>query len=102
MAQIIFKYDEYMELIRNCISLHCIYNRSSTLDLVTQITKSTHNDICKAFMVDESLLQRIAIANLCDMALMQLDDSKGEVDYAGLGRYSYTALNSIINNLNNF
>ena len=47
------------------------------------------------FKVPKHLMQRIAIINMCDMALTQLNDSCGEIDYADLGDHSKEILLSI-------
>lgn len=99
MAKTIISYEEYLDLLTECISLHKGYNNESTLKLLNKALEPTHNSVSKTIMVDDYLLRNIAIANLCSMALIQLRDSNGEIDYAGLGNHSEEVLNHILKNI---
>lgn len=99
MTQVIVNYDEYMKLVSNCIELHRAYDSEGTLNLLNMALMSKHNNTTKSFIVDEALLHNLAVANLCDMALIQFRDSGGEIDYACLNERSVAVLAAIINNI---
>lgn len=49
--------------------------------------------------VPERLMRRVAIACMCDMSLVQYNDSNGEIDYACLGKYSVDILDKLLRSI---
>jgi len=90
---------EYTKIIRYCHSIYKEIICESTLSVILELldVHFDHNNLY--FEVPEHLMQRIAILNMCDMTLIQYNDSNGDIDYAMLGEHSKTVINSIINHL---
>jgi hypothetical protein len=87
---------EYVNLVRYFAVFSDDYAHESTFNILMDLLTVKFDSTNLYFEVPEKLMQRIAIANLCDMALIQFRDSNGEIDYAGLGDYSKDVLQSII------
>lgn len=95
-----FNHYEYTDLIRNCAYIADRYTSNDTTDMLIELAQVKFDDKNLYFEVSESLMQRIAVANICDMAFVQFHDSNGEIDYAGLGDFSELILRDIVNNIN--
>jgi len=91
---------EYTKLIRDFAYITDRYASTDTIDMLIELAQVKFDDKNLYFEVSESLMQRIAVANICDMAFVQLHDSDGEIDYAGLGNLSELILRNIVNNIN--
>lgn len=92
---------EYTNIIRHLADIANWHESEATKELITELLRVKYDDKNCYFEVSEELMQRIAIANMCDMSLTQLVDSCGEIDYADLGDFSKRVLSSILNNINN-
>lgn len=89
---------EYANLIRHLTVLSDEQSHESVLMLLLELLKVPYDYKNCYFEVREKLMQCIAIANLCNMALIQYNDSHGEIDYACLGDNSKSVLLSIFIN----
>ena len=49
--------------------------------------------------IPESLMKIVAIINMCEMSLIQMQDSNGEIDYADCGEHSKNVLLAILNTI---
>ena len=49
--------------------------------------------------VPEILMRAVAIINLCEMGIIQMRDSNGEIDYAGCSEHSTDVLMSILHTI---
>jgi hypothetical protein len=91
---------EYVNIVRRLADVVKWHESEAVNELTLELLRVQYD--CKNcyFEVSEDLMQRVAIVNMCDMSLMQMQDSKGEVDYADLGHHSIIVLNNILNNIN--
>ena len=92
---------EYTKITRHCASIADDYPHEAILNILMDLLHARYDYGSEYYVVPESLMQRIAIANLCDMALIQYHDTRGEIDYAFLGRDSESVLASILSKLDN-
>lgn len=92
--------DKYLQFIRNLANIIDRYDGNDPTDMLIELAQVKSDYASQHYEVYESLAQRIAVANVCDMALIQFRDSNGELDYAGLGNYSERILRNIISNIN--
>lgn len=88
---------EYTKLMRNIADLASAYDYDTLRLLFIELGKIPEED--GIYVISEQLMARIAIINLCDMALIQHRDSNGEIDYAFLGRHSQDITEAIIRNI---
>lgn len=89
---------EYTKLARRMAQHSNLFAHESTLDILMDLLYVKFDAANLYFEVPEKLMQRMAIANMCEMCLAQLRDSGGEIDYADLGDYSIDVINSILYN----
>lgn len=94
-------HSEYVKLIRQCAEINEFFPGEGVLNVLLDLARVRFDYTNLYFEVPKELMQRIAIMSLCDMALIQYRDSKGEIDYAYLGNYSEMVLNSILNTIDN-
>lgn len=91
---------EYVKIVRCCAEIAKYHESEAIKDMVLELL-SVHYDRAECyFEVSRDLMQRVAIINMCNMSLIQMQDSCGEIDYANLGYYSKSVLHSILNNIN--
>lgn len=88
--------EEYTRLVRSCVTMLDDYSHESTFNVLIELLHAKHDYHTNTFDVSKKLMQKIAIMNLCDMAIIQLRDSGGECDYANLGENSKSILLSIM------
>lgn len=88
---------EYIKLMRNIADLASAYNYDTLRLLFIELGKTPEED--GIYAISEQLMTRIAIINLCDMALIQHRDSNGEIDYAFLGRHSPDITENLIRSI---
>ena len=91
---------EYVSILRRLADVIKWNENASVKEMILEILRVKYDYKNCYFEVPEELMQRIAIVNMCDMSLIQLKDSKGEIDYADLGDHSKRILNSILQNIN--
>jgi len=91
---------DYARLLRRCADIADEFRCRDTTDLYIELgqVKFDYNNLY--FEVPEDLMSRIAVACMCEMSLTQYRDSYGEIDYAALGDFSETVLESTIRNIN--
>ena len=90
-------HNEYVKLIRHCSDINDYHPGEGPLNVLLDLTRVNFDFANLYFEVPKELMRRIAIMSLCDMALIQYRDTRGEIDYAFLGDYSEPVLNSILN-----
>lgn len=88
--------NRYAGLIRNCMAISDTFPHESTLNLVLELLRVPYNYELCLYEVPEKLMQKVAIANMCEMSLIQLRDSGEDIDYAMLGENSRPVLLSIL------
>lgn len=91
---------EYVNIVRRLADIVKWHESESIKEMIMEILRVKFDDKNLYFEIPEDLMQRIAIVNMCDMSLIQMKDSCGEIDYADLGDYSKRVLRSILNNIN--
>lgn len=87
---------EYLQILANCTCIHRMHMFGATQQLLIDLLEINTHQSGPTFTIPEGLMKRVAIANLCDMGLMQYRDSNGECDYATLGTHSIDILNTIL------
>ena len=96
MPKYLLNHKQYAMLVRRCAEINEDYPHESTLNIMLDLLHVQYDYNEGIFDIPEKLMHKIAIANLCDMALLQFRDTNGEIDYAGLNVYSKSVLSSII------
>lgn len=91
---------DYTKLLRICANMADGFRYRDLTDIYIELGQVKFDYKNLYFEVPEDLMCRIAILNMCDMALIQYRDSRGEIDYAGLGDFSEVTLDTIIRNIN--
>ncbi len=91
---------EYANILRRLADIIKWHESEAIKDMINELLRVQYDDKNLYFEVHEDLMQRIAIVNMCDMSLIQMKDSGGEIDYADLGDHSKRVLNSILNDIN--
>ena len=91
---------EYVNILRRLADIIKWHESEAIKEMIMELLRVRFDNKNLYFEVPEDLMQRIAIANMCDMSLMQMKDSGGEIDYADLGDHSKRVLWSILNNIN--
>ena len=91
---------EYVSIVRRLADIIEWHQIESVKEMIMELLRVRFDDKNLYFEIPEDLMQRIAIVNLCDMSLIQMKDSCGEIDYADLGDHSKRVLCSILNNIN--
>lgn len=87
---------EYVRIVRTCATIADDYPHESTLNILMDLLHVRFDYENLFFEVPEDLMRRVAIANMCDMAIIQFNDSDGDIDYAMLGNYSKPVLLNIL------
>jgi hypothetical protein len=87
---------EYIKIIRSLAVITDDYGHESTINLLMDLLHVKFDPANLYFEVPTKLMQKIAIVNMCDFSLLQLRDSAGDIDYAGLGDNSKDVILSII------
>ena len=87
---------EYVKIARRLADVIKWHDSEAAKETLIEFLHVRHDEKTDCFDVPEHLMQRIAIINICDMALTQLKDSCGEVDYAYLGLHSDAILSNIL------
>lgn len=92
-------HEEYLRILSFCTGIYRTHKYAYVLDLLMEVLDINARQYDEMYVISERLMRRIAIANLCDMGIMQYEDSNGECDYAGLGIHSTSVLKSILRNI---
>lgn len=87
---------EYLRILSHCTSAHQYHAFGGTQQLLMDLLQCNVMSIDDTIEIPEKLMRRVAILNLCDMAYIQHRDSGGEIDYTGLGEYSFDVINNIL------
>lgn len=96
MQKYLLDHYRYANLVRRCAEINEDYPHENTLDILLDLLHVEYDHKSCFFEVPTKLMQKITIANLCDIALLQLRDTHGEIDYAGLNESSRSVLLDII------
>lgn len=91
----------YVKLIRRCAEITEGFASNGSCENLLELARVRFDYENLYFEVPEYLMQSIAVANMCEMAIMQYQDTHGEIDYADLGDFSYDILRSIIRLITN-
>jgi len=89
-------YEEYLRILRYCTDIHHTHMFGNTQGLLIDLLDANTYSTDGTLVIPERLMRRVAIANLCDMCLVQYRDSGGEIDYAGLGVHTVDIINNIL------
>lgn len=89
-------YVDYVAMVnrlKNCAN----YFESAAIRNVTSELLQLRYD-CRSIYIDvpERLMKAVAIINLCEMGIIQMRDSNGELDYADCGVHSTDVLMAIL------
>ena len=90
---------EYTNIVRRCAEISKYHDSESVKDLVFELLDVQYDYANCYFELSEDLMQRVAIVNMCNMALVQYNDSNGDIDYTGLDEYNKPVLIHILNGM---
>ena len=88
--------DEYLQILSFCTGIHNTHMFGATQQLLMDLLDVNVHQWGDTYIISERLMRKVAIANLCDMGIIQYRDSNGEIDYASLGKHSMDVLNNIL------
>jgi hypothetical protein len=94
-------HNEYTNIVRRLADVIRFHESETVKELLMELLRVRYDDKNLYFEVDEDLMRLVAIVNMCDMSLQQMEDSCGEIDYAYLGDHSKSVLWNILHNINN-
>ena len=89
-------HEEYLQLLRLCTDIHHMHMFGRTQVLIMDLLDINATQNGDTYVIPEKLMQRIAIAAMCDRSLEMHHDSGGEIDFAGLDKRSTQVLNDIL------
>ncbi len=101
MKEYLLDHKEYVKQVRMCASIADGCTPDAVRDVLMDLLTVRYDYKAEYFIVPENLMQKLAIINLCDMALIQYRDTRGEIDYAYLGHDSEAILDSILARIDN-
>lgn len=87
---------EYLRILARCTTAHQFHMFGSTQQLLIDLLQCNVMSTDGLIEIPETLMRRVAILNMCDMAYIQHRDSCGELDYAGLDKHSLDVLDGIL------
>lgn len=92
-------HNEYTSIVRRCAEISNHTESEAVKDLVFELLDVKYDYMNCYFELSEDLMQRVAIANLCNMALVHYNDSNGDIDYTGLDEYNKPVLTHIMHGM---
>lgn len=90
---------EYLRIMSYVYGIHKRYLFVCTQQLLTDLLEINYHQHGDTLVIPERLMRRVAVANLCDMCIIQYEDSKGEIDYAGIGSNTIEVVKAILQNI---
>ena len=90
---------EYAEMISRLRKCANCFESDAIRNVVTDLLQLRCNSRKLSVEIPERLMKAVAIINMCEMSLIQMRDSNGEIDYADCGEHSADVLMSILNTI---
>jgi hypothetical protein len=90
---------EYLRILSYVYSMHKESLFVCTQRLLFDLLEINSRQSGDTYIIPERIMRRVAVANLCDMCLIQYRDSNGEIDYAGLGSNTIEVVKAILQSI---
>ena len=93
-------YVDYTAMVSRLKKCADYFESNAIRNVVSELLQLKYD--CRSIYIEvpERLMKAVAIINLCEMGIVQMRDSNGEIDYADCGEHSTDVLMAILHTIN--
>ena len=93
-------YVDYTAMVSRLKKCADYFESDAIRNVVSELLQLKYD--CRSIYIEvpERLMKAVAIINLCEMGIVQMRDSNGEIDYADCGEHSTDVLMAILHTIN--
>ena len=88
-------YCDYTEMVSGLKKCADYFESNAIRNVVSELLQLEYDHQSIYIEVPERLMKVVAIINMCEMSMVQMQDSNGEIDYADCGEHSTDVLIAI-------
>lgn len=92
-------YVDYTAMVSRLNKCADCFESDAIRNVVSELLQLKYD--CQSIYIEvpERLMKSVAIINMCEMSIIQMQDSNGEIDYADCGEHSTDVLMAILHTI---